>query len=218
MMAMRYGTVPIVHETGGLKDSVRQYKDFDGVGDGFSFADYQAKDLYLAIAEAVRLYFSSEDVFKTLRYRCMTKDFSWDKSAGEYKHMYDDISDIDGDGEYISFEDAYDYLKHCYEVNDRENKEKYPEAIREDYHRVIQIQIVGRGEGFMNVEFKGRAMIIEPKPRPDAEAFVVCSYDNLVAMARGLVTTDKLFLNGQLKLTGNLSKGFEIRKLLAPSK
>ena len=83
MMAMRYGTVPIVHETGGLKDSVRQYKDFDGVGDGFSFADYQAKDLYLAIAEAVRLYFSSEDVFKTLRHRCMTKDFSWDKSAGE---------------------------------------------------------------------------------------------------------------------------------------
>jgi len=218
MMAMRYGTVPIVHETGGLKDSVRQYKDFDGVGDGFSFADYQAKDLYLAIAEAVRLYFSSEDVFKTLRHRCMTKDFSWDKSAGEYKHMYDDISDIDGDGEYIAFEDAYDYLKHCYEVNDRENKEKYPEAIREDYHRVIQIQIVGRGEGFMNVEFKGREMIIKPEPRPDAEAFVVCSYDNLVAMARGLVTTDKLFLNGQLKLTGNLSKGFEIRKLLAPSK
>ena len=218
MMAMRYGTVPIVHETGGLKDSVRQYKDFDGVGDGFSFADYQAKDLYLAIAEAVRLYFSSEDVFKTLRHRCMTKNFSWDKSAGEYKHMYDDISDIDGDGEYIAFEDAYDYLKHCYEVNDRENKEKYPEAIREDYHRVIQIQIVGRGEGFMNVEFKGREMIIKPEPRPDAEAFVVCSYDNLVAMARGLVTTDKLFLNGQLKLTGNLSKGFEIRKLLAPSK
>jgi putative sterol carrier protein len=148
----------------------------------------------------------------------MTKDFSWDKSAGEYKHMYDDISDIDGDGDYISFDDAYDYLKHCYEVNDRENKEKYPEAIREDYHRVIQIQIVGRGEGFMNVEFKGREMIIKPEPRPDAEAFVVCSYDNLVAMARGLVTTDKLFLNGQLKLTGNLSKGFEIRKLLAPSK
>jgi len=61
-------------------------------------------------------------------------------------------------------------------------------------------------------------MIIKPEPRPDAEAFIVCSYDNLVAMARGLVTTDKLFLNGQLKLTGNLSKGFEIRKLLAPSK
>ncbi len=218
MMAMRYGTVPIVHETGGLKDSVRQYKDFDGVGDGFSFADYQAKDLYLAIAEAVRLYFSSEDVFKTLRYRCMTKDFSWDKSAGEYRHMYDDISDIDGDGEYIAFADAFDYLKHCYEVNDRENKEKYPDAFREDYHRIIQIQIVGRGEGFMHVEFKGREMIVSPTPRPDAEAFIVCSYDNLVSMARGLVTTDKLFLNGQLKLTGNLSKGFEIRKLLAPCK
>lgn len=60
MMAMRYGTVPIVHETGGLKDSVRAYKDFDGIGDGFAFSYYQAKDLYLAISEAVKLYFGDE--------------------------------------------------------------------------------------------------------------------------------------------------------------
>ena len=69
-MAMRYGTVPIVHETGGLKDSVRAYKDFDGIGDGFAFSDYQAKDLYLAISEAVKLYFGDEAMFDRLRVRC----------------------------------------------------------------------------------------------------------------------------------------------------
>ena len=91
MMAMRYGTVPIVHETGGLKDSVRAYKDFDGIGDGFAFSDYQAKDLYLAISEAVKLYFGDEAMFDRLRVRCMKKDFSWDKSAERYNRMYEDI-------------------------------------------------------------------------------------------------------------------------------
>ena len=53
MMAMRYGTVPIVHETGGLKDTVRPYSDFDGIGDGFSFNEYSAKALMLAIDAAI---------------------------------------------------------------------------------------------------------------------------------------------------------------------
>ena len=89
MMAMRYGTVPIVHETGGLKDSVRAYKDFDGIGDGFAFSEYAAKNLYLAISEAVKVYFADEEMFNKLRRRCMTKDFSWDKSARAYNAMYD---------------------------------------------------------------------------------------------------------------------------------
>ena len=53
---------------------------------------------------------------------------------------------------------------------------------------------------------------------PDAEAYVECSFDNLLDMARGFVTVDKLYLSGQLRLSGNLSKGFEIRRLLAPGK
>ena len=69
MMAMRYGTVPIVHETGGLKDSVRAYKDFDGIGDGVAFADDQAKARLLAISEAVKLYFADEAMFAKLRRR-----------------------------------------------------------------------------------------------------------------------------------------------------
>ena len=88
MMAMRYGTVPIVHETGGLKDSVRPYSDFDGVGDGFSFSAYQGKSLYLAILSALKVYFGDKETFALLRRRCMEKDFSWAKSAQQYNLMY----------------------------------------------------------------------------------------------------------------------------------
>ena len=167
MMAMRYGTVPIVHETGGLKDSVRAYKDFDGIGDGFAFSDYQAKDLYLAISEAVKLYFGDEAMFDRLRVRCMKKDFSWDKSAERYNRMYEDICG---------------------------------------------------GAGTFTIRFNENGMQVEPTSASDAEAYVHCSFDNLLAMARGLVTVDKLYLSGQLRLSGNLSKGFEIRYLLSPAK
>lgn len=217
MMAMRYGTVPLVHETGGLKDSVRAYKAFDGVGDGFAFSDYQAKDLYLAILEAVKVYFGDDDVFGKLRRRCMTKDFSWDKSAQQYNRMYDEISD-DGAGEDLTFQEAFDQLKHAYEVNDRENKIRHADAIRTDYHRTIQIQIVGRGAGYFHVEFSDGSIHIRPTPNAHADAFVECSFDNLLAMSRGIVKTGKLYMNGQLRITGNLVKGFEIRNLLAPSK
>ena len=217
MMAMRYGTVPIVHETGGLKDSVRAYKDFDGIGDGFAFADYQAKALLLAISEAVKLYFADEAMFDKLRKRCMTKDFSWNKSAEQYNRMYDEIAG-DGAGEAITFQEAFDQLRHAYEKNDTENKIRHAAEVRTSFHRVVQIEIVGRGAGFFHVEFADGSIHIRPTPRPDAEAFVSCSFDNLLAMARGFVTTDKLFLSGQLHIEGNLSKGFEIRNLLTPTK
>ena len=220
MMAMRYGTVPIVHETGGLKDSVRAYKDFDGVGDGFAFSNYQAKDLYLAVSEAVKLYFSNEQMFDTLRYRCMTKDFSWDKSARAYEEMYDDITDgnkMVATGE-VPFEEAFEQLRHCYEENDRINKARYAKRINKSFHRIFQIHVYGRTEGVMHVEFSGGNMYVRPTAHPQAEAFIDCSFDNLLDMARGIVTTDKLYLSGQIKLSGNLSKGFEIRHLLSPGK
>lgn len=217
MMAMRYGTVPIVHETGGLKDSVRAYKEFDGVGDGFAFSDYQAKDLYLAIQEAVKLYFADEATFDKLRRRCMTKDFSWEKSAQQYDRMYDEICD-GSVGTGVTFEEAFAQLKHAYEENDNKNRIKHIKEISESYHRVVQIRIVGPGAGTMHVEFAGGRIHVRPDAHPQAEAFVECSYDNLIAMARGFVTVDKLYLNGQLKLSGNLSKGFEIRYLLSPGK
>ena len=219
MMAMRYGTVPIVHETGGLKDSVRPYKDFDGVGDGFAFSEYAAKNLYLAISEAVKLYFSNEKMFDKLRHRCMTKDFSWDRSARAYNAMYDDITDGTqrvATGE-VPFTEAFEALKHCYEVNNQ-NPASRARRSRPDYHRVFQLRLSGRSEGVMHVEFKDGEIFVRPTSHEKPDAVIDCSYDNLLDMARGLVTADKLYINGQLKLSGNLSKGFEIRHMLTPGK
>ncbi len=86
MMAMRFGTVPIVHATGGLKDTVRP---FNGVeGDGFTFASYEPGGFYLAIRRAVKLYRGDRESFRALQRRGMKKDFSWTKSAAEYRRMY----------------------------------------------------------------------------------------------------------------------------------
>ena len=74
-----------------------------------------------------------------------------------------------------------------------------------------------RGEGTFHVRFDHGELQILPTPAQDAEAYIDCSYDNLYDMGRGFVTMEKLYLNGQLRFSGNLSKGFEIRRLLFPT-
>ena len=218
MMAMRYGTVPIVHSTGGLKDSVRPYKDFDGIGDGFAFSDYHAKDLLLAIQEAVILYFGNEKKFKELRKRGMTKDFTWTKSAREYARMYADICDTKENQPLIPFAEAFDKLKKAYIKVDAANKAAYPERIDENYRQILQIRFSGRAEGTMYVAFTMGDIHVEPFSYAGADAYIECSYDNLLKIAAGKVSVDTLFLNGQLRITGNLSKGYAMRNLLAPAR
>ena len=215
MMAMRYGTVPIVHETGGLKDSVRGYKEFDGIGDGFSFMDYSAKGLYLAVEQAVKLFFGDDEKFMEIRRRCMTKDFSWNRSANDYRRMFEKIIDYHGGAE-ISFEEAFATLKEAYLEVDRVNRTAHSEVVDVNYHRSFQITMTGRAEGTLYVEFKGGNLDIQPYEYEGADAYVECSYDNLLAMARGEKSTDALFLSGQLKIHGNLSRGYEFRNVLAP--
>ena len=86
----------------------------------------------------------------------------------------------------------------------------------ERYNRMYE-DICG-GAGTFTIRFNENGMQVEPTSASDAEAYVHCSFDNLLAMARGFVTVDKLYLSGQLRLSGNLSKGFEIRYLLSPAK
>lgn len=215
MMAMRYGTVPIVHETGGLKDSVRPYSDFDGIGDGFSFSRYQAKALYLAIQAAVKLYFGDAETFRLLGERCMTKNFSWEKSAAIYNKMYGDIADIGIGGEELSFEDAFARLKTTYEALHTSNRAKR-EPLPEDYFRAIQIQILGRGAGVFYVVFHGEDMEVVPSTYNGADANIASSFDNLMGMAKGEISPDRLFMNGQMKVEGNISKGAELRRMLQP--
>ncbi len=91
MIAMRYGTVPIVRETGGLKDTVHAYQAWNGEGNGFSFADYNADDMCYVVCEAIDLYHEEPAAFKTLQKRGMTEDFSWKRSAQEYRNIYETI-------------------------------------------------------------------------------------------------------------------------------
>ncbi len=217
MMAMRYGTIPVVHETGGLKDSVRPYSDFDGVGDGFSFPNYQGQDLYLAIVEAMKVFFADENTFHKLRRRCMTKDFSWEKSSQQYCRMYSDIVEDNSD-QTLPFEEAFAQLKEVYETLDAENRKKFSGAFTENYHRVIQLNVSGRMRGFVSVEFsrhgEDTAFGIQPYMRSDADAIVTASFDHFLAMAQGTASFDKLFLSGLIRVEGNLSKGVQIRQLL----
>ncbi len=92
MIAMRYGTVPIVRETGGLKDTVQPYEAWRDAGNGFTFANYASGDMLYVIREAVYLYKDYPDAFARLRARAMACDFSWARSAGEYLHIYSTVT------------------------------------------------------------------------------------------------------------------------------
>jgi len=91
MIAMRYGTVPIVRETGGLKDTVHPYEAWCGAGNGFTFADYNSSDMLYVIRQAVSLYYDKPSEFANLRKAGMTEDFSWGRSAEAYTDIYKKI-------------------------------------------------------------------------------------------------------------------------------
>lgn len=88
MIAMRYGTVPIVRETGGLKDTVQPYEAWRDAGTGFTFANYSSADMLHVLREAAYLYKDYPDAFARLRRRAMERDFSWNRSAGDYLKIY----------------------------------------------------------------------------------------------------------------------------------
>lgn len=87
MVAARYGTLPIVRETGGLKDSIHDVGHEDGQGNGFTFKTYNAHDMLGAIQRAEGLY-GNKPLWKEAMQGAMNSDFSWKKSAQEYLDMY----------------------------------------------------------------------------------------------------------------------------------
>ena len=88
LIALRYGTVPIVRETGGLRDTVLSYNEYTDEGNGFSFFNYNAHDMLHTIERAVDYYHNHKDVWAKLQHRGMTGDYSWTNSAGKYMEMY----------------------------------------------------------------------------------------------------------------------------------
>ena len=91
MIAMRYGTVPIVRETGGLRDTVLSYNEFNGEGNGFTFFNYNAHDMLHTIERATDFYHNQRDVWQKLQERGMHGDYSWNKSADEYVRLYEGL-------------------------------------------------------------------------------------------------------------------------------
>jgi len=91
MIAMHYGTLPIVRETGGLKDTVIPYNVATGVGNGFSFTNYNAHELLFAVQRAVKVYQEEKPVWEKMCQNAMQSDFSWDRSAKAYIEIYESL-------------------------------------------------------------------------------------------------------------------------------
>ncbi|MDD5940199.1 MAG: glycogen synthase GlgA [Lachnospiraceae bacterium] len=89
LMALRYGSVPIVRETGGLKDTVQPYDEYAQTGTGFTFTNYNAHEMMHAVRYAEKIYYDRKKDWNHIVDRGMAADFSWKKSAGEYQLMYD---------------------------------------------------------------------------------------------------------------------------------
>ena len=88
LMSLRYGTVPIVRETGGLKDTVQPYNEFEGTGTGFSFTNYNAHEMLGTIRYAEQVYYDRKREWNKIIDRAMAKDYSWNNSAKQYEEMY----------------------------------------------------------------------------------------------------------------------------------
>ena len=106
MISLRYGTLPIVRETGGLRDTVLSYNEANGAGNGFSFFNYNAHDMLYVIRRAVFFYKEKKDVWHLLQTRAMTGDYSWAHSAEMYLSLYRDMLNLDEKKEEAPAEEA----------------------------------------------------------------------------------------------------------------
>jgi starch synthase len=91
LIAMKYGTLPIVRETGGLRDTVVPYNRFTGKGTGFGFANYNAHELLFAVREAANIYRSDPDAWCAICKNACAADFGWRVSAIKYAALYNEI-------------------------------------------------------------------------------------------------------------------------------
>jgi starch synthase len=95
LISMRYGTVPIVRETGGLRDTVLSYNEHTGEGNGFTFLNYNAHDMLVVIRRAIRCYETEPDMLAKLRKTGMGGDYSWAHSARDYVAIYEKLKTLD---------------------------------------------------------------------------------------------------------------------------
>ena len=91
MIFMRYGTLPLVRETGGLKDTVKGYWDYGNTANGFSFKDFDANGLRSAVDLAIDLWFGQKETWAELQMNAIGTHFGWEESAGKYRELYDSL-------------------------------------------------------------------------------------------------------------------------------
>ena len=91
LISLRYGTLPIVRETGGLRDTVLSYNEYTGDGNGFTFLNYNAHDMLHVIERAVSIYHEKKDVWNMLARRAMQGSYGWDESAKKYLSLYEEL-------------------------------------------------------------------------------------------------------------------------------
>lgn len=91
LISLRYGTIPIVRETGGLRDTVHPYNQFAGTGTGFSFTNYNADEMLGTAFYAVQIYYDDREAWDAMVQRGMEADFSWNESAKKYEALYDSL-------------------------------------------------------------------------------------------------------------------------------
>jgi starch synthase len=91
LMSLRYGTVPIVRETGGLKDTVEAYNEYEKTGTGFSFANYNAHEMLDTVRYAINTYYGNKREWNKIVERAMKADFSWNNSAKLYEELYENM-------------------------------------------------------------------------------------------------------------------------------
>ena len=91
LMSMRYGTIPIVRETGGLNDTVEPYNEYESTGTGFSFRNYNAHEMLDAVRYAKNVYYNNKREWNKIVDRAMARDFSWSGSARKYEELYDRV-------------------------------------------------------------------------------------------------------------------------------
>jgi len=94
IISMRYGTLPVVRETGGLKDTVIPYNEFTKEGTGFSFKNYSAQDMVHVLKYAMQVYYDDKQSWNTLVENAMSTDYSWSVSADKYIKMYEELSGV----------------------------------------------------------------------------------------------------------------------------
>ena len=92
LISLRYGTLPITRETGGLRDTVLAYNEYTGDGNGFTFLYYNAHDMLHVIENAVRMFHEQRDLFNSLAIRAMKGEYGWDQSAKQYIELYEKLN------------------------------------------------------------------------------------------------------------------------------